>query len=437
MIAVYEPALAMDATRNTAWLERFDRELADGKLAAAMITSMYGLELAPPFFKVMPRRLLASLTEMAMKSEDSKAAPEAITMRKLAPTIHYEGVLIAEMAGTVDAFRTVTADVLILGGSKGLPFLKPAREALARTLPRSRRWSSPAWTTAPPATPAPPIRGGKPEMCAQVAREVRTFFATPTPVRRAVKIRSTAVRAAAAAAALAATLSRFRSHGLCSSGRPVVRYLGVGDAVRPSRATTPPTRRCRLVGRLLEPDGRQVIRVSGGGTRNTVVTFGDSITNGHNSTVGGNDRYPDALAVPARRSRPSRSRTVIFGAGRERRAGTGQGVRVPVVAADRGVVTIRDGVTEGHDRVPGAAAADPDDLPDRLVREAVRPVRHLRVGGVVTRDGRLHRRRPGSGPRGGRMSRGRGVRMRDKGSGQRRRGGHGANCDAADFHCVS
>jgi lysophospholipase L1-like esterase len=28
----------------------------------------------------------------------------------------------------------------------------------------------------------------------------------------------------------------------------------------------------------------------------TVVTFGDSITNGHNSTVGGNDRYTDALA---------------------------------------------------------------------------------------------------------------------------------------------
>jgi pimeloyl-ACP methyl ester carboxylesterase len=81
MIAVYEPALAMDATRNTAWLERFDRELADGKLAAAMITSMYGLELAPPFFKIMPRRLLASLTEKAMKSEDAKAAPDAITMR--------------------------------------------------------------------------------------------------------------------------------------------------------------------------------------------------------------------------------------------------------------------------------------------------------------------------------------------------------------------
>ena len=31
----------------------------------------------------------------------------------------------------------------------------------------------------------------------------------------------------------------------------------------------------------------------------------------------------------------------------------------------------------------------------------------------------------------------RGVRIRGEGSGQRRRGGRGANCGAADFHCVS
>jgi lysophospholipase L1-like esterase len=39
------------------------------------------------------------------------------------------------------------------------------------------------------------------------------------------------------------------------------------------------------------------VDVAGGESRHTVVAFGDSITNGHNSTVGGNDRYSDALAV--------------------------------------------------------------------------------------------------------------------------------------------
>ena len=177
-IAVYEPALAMDATKNTAWLERFDREMASGKAAAAMITSMYGLELAPSFFKIIPRRLLVSLTEAGMNRQDSKAAPDAITMRKLAPTIGYEGALIAEMAGTVDAFRTVTADVLILGGSKGLPFLKPARDALAQTLPHSRRVDFPGLDHGASSDPSQTNPGGKPETVAQVAREVRSFFAT-------------------------------------------------------------------------------------------------------------------------------------------------------------------------------------------------------------------------------------------------------------------
>ena len=60
-------------------------------------------------------------------------------MRKLAPTVRYEGMLIAETAGTIDTFAEMPADVLLLGGSKGLPFLKPALDALARTLPRPAR----------------------------------------------------------------------------------------------------------------------------------------------------------------------------------------------------------------------------------------------------------------------------------------------------------
>ncbi|MGE5289122.1 MAG: alpha/beta fold hydrolase [Micromonosporaceae bacterium] len=175
-VAVYEPALLMDAFRYTGWVDRFDQEMAQGNAAAALITSMYGLDLAPPVFKLMPRRLLEWLTSMAMKNEDKKAASDAVTMRKLAPTVRYEGILLAEVAGTIDTFRTVPADVLLLGGSKkGPAFLKPALEALAQTLPHNRRvefpgldhgGSSDASSTNP--------GGGKPEI---VAREIRPFFA--------------------------------------------------------------------------------------------------------------------------------------------------------------------------------------------------------------------------------------------------------------------
>ena len=99
----------MDTTRYTDWVRRFDQEMAKGKVAAALITSMYGLDLAPPAFGLMGRRLAEALTNKAMESEDKKAAEDTVTERQLAPTLRYEGLLLAETAGTIGAFAEVPA----------------------------------------------------------------------------------------------------------------------------------------------------------------------------------------------------------------------------------------------------------------------------------------------------------------------------------------
>lgn len=173
-VAVYEPALLPADTKHTNWLPRFDREMADGNVAAAMITAMFGLELASPVMKLMPRPLLAAMTNMIMKKEDAAAATGAVTMRSLAPTLHYEGALLGEMAGTLDTFADIKADVLLLGGSKGLKFLKPALDDLARTLPHSRRVELPGLDHGASADVSKANPGGKP---AVVAAELKSFLA--------------------------------------------------------------------------------------------------------------------------------------------------------------------------------------------------------------------------------------------------------------------
>jgi len=173
-VAVYEPALLPAGSRHTQWLDRFDREMAEGKVSAALITSMFGLELAPPAMKVMPRWLLGALTSMVLRSEDKKAAPGAVTMRSLAPTLHYEGTLLAEMAGTLDTFTDVKAEVLLLGGSKGLEFLRPALDGLARTLPVSRRVQFAGLDHGGSADVSKANPKGRPEV---VAAELRPFLA--------------------------------------------------------------------------------------------------------------------------------------------------------------------------------------------------------------------------------------------------------------------
>jgi hypothetical protein len=144
-------------------------------VAAALITSMYGLDLAPPAFKAMPRPLAEDLTDKAMNSEDKQATSETVTMRKIAPTLRWEGLLLAETAGTIRSFAEVSAEVLLLGGSMEQPaFIKPAFDAFAQTLPHNRRVMFPGLDHGGSADVGPANPGGKPEI---VAPEIRTFFA--------------------------------------------------------------------------------------------------------------------------------------------------------------------------------------------------------------------------------------------------------------------
>jgi pimeloyl-ACP methyl ester carboxylesterase len=105
--AIFEPPLVVNGSAPTAWLTRFDREIAQGKVAAAMITGMKGAEMGPPMLNLMPRWLLERLTTMVMASEEKKAGADDVTMRMLAPTLHYDFQLVIEMDGALEKFRAV------------------------------------------------------------------------------------------------------------------------------------------------------------------------------------------------------------------------------------------------------------------------------------------------------------------------------------------
>jgi hypothetical protein len=103
----------------------------------------------------MPRPQAETLTNMAMDSEDKQAANDTVTMRKLAPTLRWEGVLLAEMAGTIGNFADVPAEVLLLGGDmKAAPPMsaRPTPVASARSSPQQSGRSSPSHDLQSPAS---------------------------------------------------------------------------------------------------------------------------------------------------------------------------------------------------------------------------------------------------------------------------------------------
>ena len=177
-VAAYEPALLMDTSgQYTSWVRRFDQEMAHGQVADALITSLRGLDLAPAAFRYLPRRLLVAATNAAMRKEDAQAAPGTITMRQLAPTLRYEPLLLAEMAGTIATFADVPADVLLMGGDMKRPaFIRPAFDALAQTLPHVRCAVLPGLDHGGSSDVGPANRGGQPDI---VAPAILSFFAQP------------------------------------------------------------------------------------------------------------------------------------------------------------------------------------------------------------------------------------------------------------------
>ena len=175
-VALYEPALIVNGSASTTFLPRYDKEITQGKTAAALITGMKGAQLGPPIFNMMPRWLRELLTTMTMKQEDEKTKDGDVTMRELAPTLHYDFQLVAEMAETLKNFRAIRAEVLLLGGSKSPAWLKVALDALAKTLPNAKRIEFPGLDHGGSSDISNTNRFGQPEI---VAPELRQFFAEP------------------------------------------------------------------------------------------------------------------------------------------------------------------------------------------------------------------------------------------------------------------
>lgn len=169
--AIFEPPFFVNGSVPTADLTRYDREIAQGKVAAALITAMKAAQMGPPIFNLMPRGLLERMTTMMMSREDKKGSGGYVPMRALAPTLHYDFQLVVEMGGKPESLRAIRAEVLLLGGSKSPSYLKGALDALEKVLPHVRRVEFPglghaaSWNT---------DRGGQP---GPVAQELRRFFA--------------------------------------------------------------------------------------------------------------------------------------------------------------------------------------------------------------------------------------------------------------------
>lgn len=172
-IAVYEPALIVNQSVSTEFLPRYNNEITQGKTSAALITAMLGGQLGPAFMNKLPRWFLELITTMSMRSEDKNAKPGDITMRMLAPTIHYDFELVVEMAEKHTTFSGINIEVLLLGGSASPTWLKLALDALEKIIPQAHRIEFPGFNHSASSDPSSTNRDSHPQ---EIAQAMHRFF---------------------------------------------------------------------------------------------------------------------------------------------------------------------------------------------------------------------------------------------------------------------
>ena len=154
-LALYEPPLRYGAFDPVAWLPRFEKELAAGRTAAALVTATKGTG----DFEHVPRAALTPLFRLWLRSDERT--------RALVPTMRLDAAVVEQASGPLDRYRAVTAETLLLGGERSPAYLTGVLNGLEPVLPRVRR------VTLSGVGHVAADNSGRPE---RVAAELRKFF---------------------------------------------------------------------------------------------------------------------------------------------------------------------------------------------------------------------------------------------------------------------
>jgi pimeloyl-ACP methyl ester carboxylesterase len=139
-VAVFEPVLFLNQPGQKEFesmVEGFDKQMAKGDLVGGMVSLTKASQVSkvisnlPDFFLAPPFRLLLWIDEKRVKGDN-------VSLRALLPTLHVELLHVKETAGTLENYKNISAEVLLLLGSKTSdPLIRETAKALNNVLPHS------------------------------------------------------------------------------------------------------------------------------------------------------------------------------------------------------------------------------------------------------------------------------------------------------------
>jgi pimeloyl-ACP methyl ester carboxylesterase len=177
-VAVFEPVLFVGqpgVDEFKAVISRNERRLATGSLGEVMAgltkdagNDPRGKSISAPYRLLLWLFSQPAVCSMLLWVDARLTKGDNAALRDLIPGLKPELDLVKATEGTIDDYKNVTADVLLLCGAEAPPLFTGTLDALANVLPRARRIDLPGVNHG-----AAQNQGGKP---AVIAEQLRRFF---------------------------------------------------------------------------------------------------------------------------------------------------------------------------------------------------------------------------------------------------------------------
>ncbi len=130
-MALYEPAVSVNASVPIAWLPDFERLLENKKYLGAQVSVLKGARLVGNA-RFLPNLIFEQVLRSFLKGEQLEE------MSKLLPTLPKEWREVIKLDSTSDQYARVTAETLLLAGTKSPAFIHQAIQTLESVLPHSQ-----------------------------------------------------------------------------------------------------------------------------------------------------------------------------------------------------------------------------------------------------------------------------------------------------------
>lgn len=136
-VVAYEPLLFVGQPgleEFKALIQHFNRIIANGNVAAATV----GLTKdSVKFFRIIPDILMIPIVELILWINARNVKGDDVAYQNIIPTMPFELQVVEKTEGTLENYKNVSSEVLLLGGSKTTSLLKDSLRALNSVLPNS------------------------------------------------------------------------------------------------------------------------------------------------------------------------------------------------------------------------------------------------------------------------------------------------------------